>query len=121
MKYFFIPITWALIILILSLISAPALPAVEIDYADKIAHFSIYCILVLLLIWAFYKNNRENLNSFTTIFTIFASCSLYGVLIEILQFTSNTGRNFEIPDIIANIVGCLFGVLLSNLFKKLSS
>ncbi|MGB1218108.1 MAG: VanZ family protein [Saprospiraceae bacterium] len=40
---------------------------------------------------------------------------------EILQYSIRTGRYFEISDIIANIVGCLFGVLLSNLFKKLSS
>ncbi len=107
--------------MILSLVPSPKLPSVEIDYADKIAHVFVYFILVLTIIWAFLKKNKHKNIPFTTLLTIIASSSLYGILIEILQYASKTGRNFEIPDIIANIVGCLFGVFLYKLIKNLST
>lgn len=121
MKYFALPLLWALLIGILSLMPGPQLPEVNINFADKIAHLFVYLILVLLSIWAFGKKNKGNIIPYTTFLKIFASCSMYGILMEILQFTTTTNRNFEIPDIIANIVGCLFGVFLYKLIKNLSS
>ena len=120
MKYFLLPLLWALVIAIASLMPAPQLPEVEIDYADKLVHIFVYMVLTILMIWAWHKKNRKILISYTTLFAILASSSVYGIFMEILQFTTTTGRNFEIPDIIANIVGCLFGVFLYKSIKSLS-
>jgi len=68
-------------------------------------------------LWAVLKKNKGNLIPLTTLFVVLASSIMYGIWIEILQFTITTGRNFEIPDIIANIVGCIFGVLLYKPIK----
>ncbi len=121
MKYYLFPILWALFILVLSLMSPPQLPTVKFDYADKLAHAFVYFVLTLSWVWAFLKKIGIKHIPNTTLFKIVASCSLYGGCIEILQYTSNTGRNFEIPDIIANIVGCLFGVFLYQIIKNLST
>lgn len=121
MKYFILPLIWATIIAILSLMSGPKLPEVNINYIDKIAHVFVYFILVISFIWAVFKKNQGISIPFTTLFIIFTSSCIYGILIELLQITITTGRNFEIPDIIANIVGCLFGVFLYKSIQNLSS
>ncbi len=120
MKYFSLPLLWALAIAIVSLMPAPRIPEVEIDYADKVVHVFVYMVLTILLIWASHKKNEKKTIPYTTLFVILASSSVYGLIMEILQFTITTGRNFEIPDIMANIVGCLFGVFLYKSIKSLS-
>lgn len=107
-------LVWLLTIAVLSLMRPPKIPDVGITFTDKLAHAFVYFVLILLTIWGFLKKNQQKTLPHTTLWIIFASCSMYGVLIEILQHSINTGRNFEIPDIIANIVGCLFGVFLYN-------
>lgn len=121
MKYFVLPLSWATIIAILSLTSGSQLPEVNISYIDKIAHVFIYFVLVIASIWAILKKNQGISIPFTTLFIIFTSSCIYGILIEVLQITITTGRNFEIPDIIANIIGCLFGVFLYKPIQNLSS
>lgn len=117
MKYFLLPGIWAGFIAIVSLVSVSNLPEVGINYFDKMAHVFVYFILTITLLWAVLKKNKRNFISLTTLFMVFASSIMYGILIEILQFSITTGRNFEIPDIIANIVGCIFGVLLYKPIK----
>ncbi len=120
-KYFYLYfITASLItiaILILSLISTQKIPDVGFKFSDKIGHFIAYATLVFVWIWTFFKKNPINVIQNTTLFTIIASCIMYSILLEVLQYTINTGRNFEISDIFANIVGTLFGVFLFKLIK----
>lgn len=118
-SYFLVPIIWAIVIAFASLMSPSNMPKVGFSFFDKIAHFGVYFILVITLIWAFLKKNTKKAISSTTLFIIIASTVMYGVLMEILQYTISTGRNFEIPDIIANIVGCLFGVFLYKPIQNL--
>ena len=117
MKYFLVPIFWAGVIVIASLMSPSELPELSISHSDKIAHVFVYFVLTISLLWAVLKKNKGNFNFLTTLLIVFASSIMYGILMEILQFTITTGRNFEIPDIIANIVGCIFGVLLYKPIK----
>ncbi len=119
MKYFIVPITCTITIFILSLISTPQVPELKIKFIDKIIHVLMYFTLVSTWIWAFFKKNQKKIIPFTTLLVIFASSVLYGILMEYLQYSLTTERNFEIPDIIANIIGCLFGVFLYQLIKNL--
>jgi len=113
--YYLLPaLDWLVIITLLSLMRSPRLPDVGVSNTDKLAHAFVYFVLILLPIWGFLKKNNQKRLLHTTLWIIFASCCIYGVLIEVLQYSIGTGRNFEIPDIIANIVGCLFGVFLYN-------
>lgn len=120
MKYFVLPLAWATVIAVASLTSGSKLPEVNINYIDKIVHVFVYFILVIATIWAILKKNQGISIPFTTLFIIFTSSCIYGVLIEVLQITITTGRNFEMLDIIANIIGCLFGVFLYKPIQNLS-
>lgn len=41
--------------------------------------------------------------------------SLLGLSMEVLQYTGNAGRSFEMLDILANIIGSLLGVAAVSL------
>ena len=45
---------------------------------------------------------------------------LYGISIEVIQFTFFPGRYFENLDILANIIGSFTGLFLFNFFNKKS-
>lgn len=49
-------------------------------------------------------------------FGVVGLCSVYGLFMEILQFTFFPGRYFEVLDIIANIIGSFAGLFVFKFF-----
>lgn len=45
--------------------------------------------------------------------------TLFGVLMEILQGISGTGRNFDAVDMVANLIGAVLGGVVYYFFRKL--
>ena len=114
-------IAWIVGIFLLSVTSPPSLPTNEWIGTDKIAHFGAYGLLAWLILggWqkAFFSNNKSYI--FVIVFV-----SLYGLGIEFIQgFLPD--RYFEIPDIIANIMGGFVGAITYPLIlfssKKIDS
>lgn len=98
---------WTIGILILSLGSPPSLPTNEWLGADKIAHFGAYGLLTWLVLGGWQSNFFSKNKKY--IFVIFF-VSMYGLGIELIQaFLPN--RYFEVPDIIANIMGAFVGAI----------
>ena len=82
----------------------PGLP-----FIDKFIHFFVYLFLSLLLLKGYSKNFSPR---FLTILLFF-----YGSSIELLQgFTIY--RSAEIADLIANLLGIVFGVLIHKYLSK---
>jgi len=114
-KLFFVylPLTFYWIILfILTSLPSNKVPSVGIN--DKLEHFGAYLVLSLLLNLAFrFQNkiklfsNRPNLYSFLFVF-------VYGVFDELHQALI-PGRDCNIFDLIADLIGSLLG-LISILF-----
>ncbi|MCG8491427.1 MAG: VanZ family protein [Sneathiellales bacterium] len=78
--------------------------------SDKMQHFAGYLILTL---FACFASNHKN----TWLVLVIVSIG-FGVAIEFIQPV--TGRHFEIADMVANISGSAFAVLVSEIFKKTS-
>lgn len=84
---------------------------------DKVAHFSVFSILTVLMIvgltkqysYLFLRRKAINISLLTGI--------VYGLLIEIIQQLI-PGRHFELADVIANSFGCFIGVGIFYLIYK---
>lgn len=106
---------WLLIVLVLSTISKSNI-AIEEDillpHADKLAHFGMYFVLQILLLWQFENRSTPKIQR-----RIFFAVCIYGIVIELTQQLFLADRFFEIFDIIANITGALVGKLFFQYFK----
>jgi len=94
-----------------SSIPAESIPKIDIPNVDKLFHFVEYFILGVLLVRAF-ANTTDKANFKLILLLSILIASAYGILDEFHQrFVS--GRSPEIFDIFSDIIGSLFGVLVS--------
>jgi len=125
LRYNILSILWAVLILILSLISGDNIPKVDfwdILSIDKAAHVFMYATLVFLLTTGLKRQYSNGWLRYYAKSTAFWMSMFYGLSLEIMQLLICSDRFFEIGDIIANSIGCLFGVLAFMLIygKELS-
>ena len=106
------PIIWAVVICFFSVFPTGNLEMISIGYADKVAHFLLYFILGALMIKAYGRIEgltfRKSL-SFTLILG-----GVYGILLELVQIPV-PGRNAEVYDVAANIIGIVSGIILGRI------
>lgn len=114
-------ISWALLILILSTITPPAIEIPDLFdllAPDKIAHFLFYAIFVILFTYGFSKmpsGNRWSRNQFSI---PLIGGIIYGGLIELYQGYVLTNRTADYVDFIANCIGSLLGWRLMRYLSK---
>jgi VanZ family protein len=97
-------------ILYLSLIKMPKYN-IAISFPDKWQHCFAYLILTFFWLFAFYEKERKYL--------IIFCCILFGILIEVLQYTITNYRTGDYLDVLANSSGVLFGFFIFNqAFKR---
>ena len=111
MKYFIPAILWGSLILYLSSGPGIQLPPSVWDFLaiDKLGHLIFYGILTFLIAFGFYKKN-QGIQKKTLLKSLIIS-SIYGISMEIMQYSFFPNRYFEVLDIIANISGSLIGIL----------
>jgi VanZ family protein len=85
---------------------------------DKLLHFVLYFVLVFS--WLLTYQTRSKLSTSKSSIIILLSIG-YGILIEILQAVSHTGRSYELDDIIANTIGVIGGWILFRPLLKWAS
>ena len=110
---------WALLILLLSTMPGSSIPKVGWKLyfqLDKLAHFGIYFILAGWLAISLGAVNKEL--AFTRWILVVVICAIYGIAIEAIQYLFLSDRFFEIPDIIANIIGSIAGIVFVYFFLK---
>lgn len=76
--------------------------------SDKIGHFVAYGVLSFLILVGCFKEGRVTRPKI--VWTILL-CTIYGVLLEIIQYTFYPDRLFETGDAIANLIGAVGGYL----------
>ena len=115
--YFVPAVLWALLILIVCLVSPKYIPVVKFELfsPDKIAHALMFGVLCLLLIWGL---NKINFLSYKNMFLLTLSTIVYGAVIELLQMISRNGRSADVDDIIANGFGALIICLFYSLYYR---
>jgi len=119
LKGFYPAIGWGVVILVLSIQPGIDLPESWLDFIafDKLGHAGVYGLLTYLLLKGFAKEAKTGFfgNSFLT--ALFIS-SVYGILLEFVQYAFFPGRFFELYDIIANIIGSLIGLYIFKFFHN---
>ena len=91
-KILIIAIFVTVCILYLSLIKMPEYN-VAIRHLDKLQHCFAYLVLTFFWLFAFYKKERKHL--------IIFCCILFGILIEVLQYTITNYRTGDYLDVLA--------------------
>lgn len=107
-------IVWAIIIFISSVISADNVPEIsfKIIFIDKIAHFIIYALLSLFLMIGLKKQYTFELFRYKAVQSSIIIAAIYGIILESVQLFFTETRAFEVGDIIANILGAMFGYVI---------
>lgn len=104
----------AVFILYLSITPGIQLPDVGIS-ADKIGHLGAYGLLTWLVLWGLKQDHQ--LNGKSMVWTVLGT-SLYGILLEFVQWAFFPHRYFEVWDMVANITGACTSLILFRLFNN---
>lgn len=124
-KYFaalYIPIIWTLIIVTLMCLPGSALPNesnFKIPQFDKLVHAGVFGGFVFL--WGLYTSKRRSeLRVLLTRFFIFylLGCA-YGIAMEFVQLYWIPGRDFDVVDMLADVLGAGIGYGLCHLLLLL--
>jgi VanZ family protein len=121
--YFIPALAWAIIILVLSVISGKKLPNLDfwtLTSPDKAGHAFFHFVFTVLLFYGRVKSTQQV--KVKTAIVAFCIAGLYGIGIEIIQKTMFSYRNFESLDIVANIIGSLIAmtgiIIWLKIFRK---
>lgn len=109
--YFVPAIIWT--VLIWSLSTASAIPAVPFDFLspDKVGHLVFYAVETLLLIWALAKSQQWANSKVYWVLFCMAIAAAYGTALEFVQ-AGIPERSFDYADMIANFVGTLLAAFI---------
>ena len=114
-SYLSAALIWTSSILLLCLEPASELPKVEINYVDKLVHFTFHFVFIILW-YLYFKSTTKIINYKTPIILFFVSL-VFGIVIEWSQQVFTTSRKGDILDVISNISGA-FTALMAILFVK---
>ena len=106
-------ILWAPIILFFSVLPARKIPLITVQHLDKAFHFFEFAILAFLMMRSFYRDIEHPLREKHVLFTLISG-SAYGIVLELLQHFV-PGRDAAAGDVVANIAGIIFGILLGKI------
>lgn len=120
LKYNFLSILWALLILVLCLMPGRDLPSVDILEFDKIVHFFVYVLLALLMYYGWNKQSTYPALHQRTILKILTITFTYGFAVEVIQELFTADRHFDIFDALANAAGAVGGSALSQFVYRAS-
>ena len=121
MLRFILPsIIWTTFVVVISLVPSSSVNLREFQFegVDKIAHFVMYTLLSLF--WAI-GLKRQNIyvglrrNAFKI--CVFGGF-LLSLVIELIQEFFIWTRHFEVLDLIANGIGCIFGIVLFKIIYQ---
>lgn len=115
LRYYIIPVVWALAILVLY-----SIPGFDLTYEepwdllrlDKIAHMGMFAMMFFVLMVAFRKQGefrrlKFHARKFSLVITI-----LYGAVLEFYQGAFFVERTSDLIDFFANTIGAFMGIIL---------
>ena len=120
MKSFLPAIIWGIFIFIMSSFPGDDIPKsfiINIPFADKIIHFFLYFLLVILILLGYFRKSKTDLTIRKFLFA-FSISILYGILLEVLQDFVFIMRSADLMDIAANGAGSFIGLLTFYYIKE---
>ncbi len=118
LKYNTFTIIWAVVILVLTLVTGKTHANMDIAMIDKLVHTFMFGVLSLLMIVGLKKQHDVMFLHFKAVPISILTVCLYGALIECIQILI-PGRYFEWQDMLANGFGAVVGFGLFLLIYKL--
>ena len=117
----FLAVAYTVILTLSTLVKTEYLPQPSYSFSDKIAHAAAFFLFAC--IWFIASLGIAKKAAYNYLLVVIASVSvIYGILIEVLQYTLTTYRSFDELDMLANTGGvCLAIFLLVGLRKPLLS
>lgn len=117
-KYAFIPaIIWAIALGFLMLLPSDSIPKSQLLTFDKINHLIAYSLLSFLIALGYRLNSLARTKRKNVLGRSLSLSIMYGTILELLQHYV-PGRALELYDLLANVAGCLFGILIFNIFQR---
>ena len=86
--------------------------AINIPHMDKIVHFIFYFIMVVLGFLALRNDFKHRFSLKKILLWIVVFSIIYGIIIEVLQYTITEDRQGDVLDALANSLGASVGLLL---------
>lgn len=123
MLRFLVPsLIWTTLVILLSLAPAQSIPEISFKFKgfDKLVHGVMYCGLTFLWITGFKRQNKSKKIRANAFVIVLLSAFILGVIMEGMQHFFIKNRYFEVLDLIANGIGCIFGLLFFRLIYKSS-
>lgn len=114
---------WMAFVTVLCLISfsGEEFEVIEFSHIDKVVHFTFYFVASILGSLALRELKQREISFKKATWIIFVSVALYGIVIEVLQYSFTTDRSGDVFDAITNAVGAFAGIyVLKFIFSKKS-
>ena len=119
-RYTILFLSWLVFITSLSLFSMSKFGGVSgwlrIPHKDKIVHFSFYFISTILGSFALREFSQKKISLNNAAVKMFLFSVVYGMIIEVLQYSITKDRHGDFYDFIANSIGAFRGLLLVKYF-----
>jgi VanZ family protein len=113
---------WALIILLLTGLPGNYFPKVMSFWdwlsPDKLVHLFIFGVFTFLLLWGYRAQYLQQAKRFALVRRVFGIGLFYSVFTELMQAFVFVGRDGNIFDLLANIIGSLLGIGLFVLMTR---
>lgn len=114
---------WALLILLLTGLPGNYFPQVVSFWdwlsPDKLVHFFIFGVFTFLWLWGYRAQYLQKHKRFALVRNILITGFFYSGLTELLQAYVFTGRHGNVFDFLANIIGCVIGIVVFRVvFRK---
>lgn len=114
-RFYLAPLFWTITILILSSIPSKELPDFsfwKLFSFDKFVHVAMYGILSFHVMKACVRQYANWWIRYNAVRVSFVFGTIYGGLIELFQENYLTDRHGDWMDLISNIIGTIFGIVL---------
>lgn len=100
-------VSYTLVLTIFSLVHLSDMPSIGYSFDDKIYHGLAYFVFTLIA-YNFFRQKRIA----NAIVIAVVSVSVFGMVIEVLQYTLTSYRTLDSYDILANTFGALISAVL---------
>lgn len=113
-RYLLPSVLWSLIILWIISIPGTSIPSsklFDIPHFDKLVHAAVFAVFTFLLTYGLRMQQIIVLNKYPYTISLLVGV-VYSMLTEWIQLRFVDSRSGELYDLIADLAGCLMGVLL---------
>ncbi len=119
-RFILLSTIWTILVIAVSLIPSTSFDAhqFEIEGLDKVIHLSMYTLMTLFWSTGLKRQHQSKKVRKNAFLIAVLGGFLIGLILEILQEYLVSSRSFDWLDLIANGIGCIFGLIVFQLLYR---